>query len=822
MNFSRVLTALFLLSATSFAASPNLGGIVPRGAQRGTEVTMVFGGASLTDTQEVLTYYPGITVTKFEVLNPNTVRVFAKIAPDCRLGEHGFRLRTASGISDFRTFWVGALPTTEEVEPNTEFDKAQVVSLNTTVHGTVNTEDVDHFVVECKKGQRLSVEVEAMRLGVQMWDPYVAILDSKRFEIAMNDDSPMLAQDCGCSVLIPADGKYTIQIRDSAYGGNGACNYRLHIGNFPRPTAVLPLGGKPGEEVEFRFLGDPLGEIKQKIKLPAPADPLFRLHCTTAEGISPTGFAARVNDLPGVVEPGTNLTMQTATPGTAPGAFHGTISKPGETKYFKFAAKKGQAFDIHCYARRAGSPLDSVMHISRADNGAYLAGSDDVTGPDSYIRFGVPEDKEYVVWVHDHLRKGGPDYTFRIEITPVAAKTTTNIPKADGNNVSNQDRQSITVPKGGRYATLINVNRADWAGPAAIGFDKLPGGIAPAMDVVDPGQGSVPVVFEARPDAPLAATLTQVLANPTNTKVVAPSRVDLDVNFNIGLNNTPFHRHFADRIAVSVTEAAPFSIDVIEPKAAVPQNGSLNVKVVAKRAPNFKGPIVVLPLFTPPGMGIIGSTTIPENATEATVLVNAQPNAAPRKWKTCFTAYGNAGQGTVWTSSQLFTLEVSTPIVAFAQERAAVEQGQKANVFSKVVISTPFEGKAIVKLIGLPAKATTPDKELTKDSKELVCEVATDKVTPAGKHSVFFQVIVPINGEMVVHNVGGGEFRVDVPIPPKVTATTPPPAAKPAAPPAPAAAKPLSRLEQLRKEQEEREKAGQPATPPAKPPEKKG
>ena len=50
---------------------------------------------------------------------------------------------------------------------------------------------------------------------------------------------------------------------------------------------------------------------------------------------------------------------------------------------------------------------------------------DDTGGPDSYIRFTAPEDKEYAVYIHDHLKKGGPDYFFRIEVTPVAASTST-------------------------------------------------------------------------------------------------------------------------------------------------------------------------------------------------------------------------------------------------------------------------------------------------------------------------------------------------------------------------------------------------------------
>src|SRR5205823_8735989 len=137
--------------------------------------------------------------------------------------------------------------------------------------------------------------------------------DAKRFELATSDDSPLCGQDGGGSVVIPADGKYVVQVRESAYGGNGACQYRLHVGTFPRPTAVVPAGGKPGAELEVTFLGDPSGPIKQKVKLPATIDdPNWRLHCQTADGINPTGFKFRVVDLPNVLETPNNNTAATA------------------------------------------------------------------------------------------------------------------------------------------------------------------------------------------------------------------------------------------------------------------------------------------------------------------------------------------------------------------------------------------------------------------------------------------------------------------------------------------------------------------------------
>jgi hypothetical protein len=674
----------------------------------------------------------------------------------------------------------------------------------------VQSEDVDYFVVECKKGQRLSVEVEGMRLGVTVFDPYVAILDSKRFELATSDDSPLLGQDGGCSIVVPADGKYIVQVRESAYGGNGACQYRLHVGTFPRPTAVIPAGGKPGEELEVTFVGDPAGPIKQKVKLPATADPEFRLHCQTPEGISPTGFKFRVIDLPNVVETPNNNGPTTATPGTAPGAFNGVISKPGEVDYFKFAAKKGQVFDVRCRARQLGSPLDPVTYVGVL-GGATITGNDDSGGPDSYFRFTAPDDKEYVVWVHDHLQKGGPDYFYRIEVTPVRPAVTTSIQRADPNNPANQDRQTIAVPKGNRYAALLTAGRADFGGPLAVGLEKLPQGVTVAAEAVDPGQAVAPVVFEAKPDAPTGGLLSGITAAPTDPNVKAPCRTSFDTAFALGApGQTVYSRHVAEKTAVAVTEPAPFSVEVVEPKVPLVQNGSYSLRIVAKRAEGFKGPITVFPLWTPPGLGIASAATIAPDATETTLAMNAAPNAAPRKWKTAVTAVSDAGKGPVWVSSQLFAIEVAAPLITVAFDRPAVEQGGQTQLVGKVTVATPFEGRAKARVLGLPAKVTTTELELTKDTKEVVFPVAADKASAAGKHGgIFCQVVIERNGEAITANAGATELRIDVPLPPKAAAANPQPkAATPQPQPNPMQpAKRLTRLEQLRLEQEEREKA---------------
>src|SRR5262245_22489979 len=113
MNRVRLCTFL-MLGVFSFpvlgvASSPSLGGISPRGGQRGTELAVFFSGARLSDAQEILFYSPGFAVSKLEVVNDNQVKATVVIAPDCRLGEHPMRVRTATGISELRTFYVGAL-----------------------------------------------------------------------------------------------------------------------------------------------------------------------------------------------------------------------------------------------------------------------------------------------------------------------------------------------------------------------------------------------------------------------------------------------------------------------------------------------------------------------------------------------------------------------------------------------------------------------------------------------------------------------------------------------------------------------------------------
>lgn len=821
------LCSLCLCGVSSYAASPSLGNITPRGGQRGTEMGLLFNGARLSDAQEIFIYYPGITVAKLEVVNDNQVKVTVKIAPDCRLGEHAMRVRTASGISELRTLYVGAMPIIDEKEPNNEITAPQKLpplpppsqggAGGVTIHGVVESEGLDYYLFEAKKGQRVTAEIEGMRLGDALFDPYVAILDMKRFELATSDDSALLGQDAVASVIIPEDGTYVVQVRDSAYTGSGG--YRLHVGTFPRPTATLPAGGKLGEEVEVRFLGDPAGELVQKIKLPATPDPTFGLFAQDAGGIAPSPNAFRLCEFGNVIEAEPNDNHQQATKAEQlPIALNGVIAKPGDVDHFRFTAKKGQTYDIHCYARRIRSPLDPVMVIYHF-GGAAIASNDDTSGPDSYIRFTAPEDKEYAVSVTDHLGKGAANYAYRIEFTPVQPKLTVSVPKVDIFGYS-QERQTIPVPRGNRYATLVTANRVDFGGDLVLGAEGLPAGLTMHADTMPAAVNVTPVVFEAAPDAPVAGKLANLVARHADPNQKISGDFVQDVMLvavgNVGI----FWKHATDRAAVAVTQEVPFKISIVESKAPLVQNGSMSLKVVAERKNGFKAPITLQMLFNPPGVGSASSVTIPEGQNEAVYPINANSGAMVRKWKIAILGQATVGNGPVYVSSQLATLEVAPPFVQFALERAAVEQGKETDLFCKIQHSTPFEGPAKVRLIGLPHMVTAPEADITKDTKELAFKIKTDKASPAGQHkNLFCQVVVTHNGEPVLHNVGSGELRIDVPPPPKPN--QPPPGPMPVAQKPPEPQKPpekrLTRLEKLRLEQQEKEKAAKPPEPEKKP-----
>ncbi len=777
--------------------------MTPRGGQRGTELDLLLDGPRLSDAQEILFYSPGIAVTKIDVVKPEQLKVHVQIAREAAIGEHQLRVRTATGISELRTFYVGPFPIVDSKKPNTDFAQPQKIDLNVTVAGVIENEQVNYFAVEAKKGQRITAEVHGMRLGGARFDPYVAILDMKRFELAVSDDTALAMQDPIASILAPADGTYIIQIRETSYGGGGDNHYLLHVGGYPRPLTVYPLGGRCGEDLAVQFLADVGGPIAQTIKLPAAPTPSIELLPEQNGLTAPSPNFIRASPFPNVleVEPNNDVATATRYDGDLPVAFNGIISQPSDIDFFRFKAKKDQALDIHVIARQLRSPLDSVLTLYNAQGGG-MASNDDSGGPDSYIRFSPPADGEYVISVTDHLHQGGPDYTYRIELTPVKPALTLSIPEV---NVNSQERQTIVVPRGNRFATLIRGTRTDFGGELALSSPDLPQGVKMLGENMAGNLDVVPVVFEAAADAPVAGKLCDLSAKPIDPKIDVEGHFNQHVDLIVVNNNQVLYASRTNKLAVAVAKEAPFKLHIVQPKVPLVQGGEMKLKVVAERAPDFKAPISVRMLFNPPGVNAVPSVDMPADKSEIDYPLSAQDDAQIHKWKICVLGMADSG-GPLWVSSELEELEVAAPFVGVKLEMAAAERGKPAQLSCAVEQKTKFDGAAIIKLLGLPPSTTAADQQITAADKRVTFTVMTDDKSPLGQQQTLFcQVIVMQNGEPIVHNLARGSvLRIDPPPPPKsnapAVAAAPPPPPKPVA----SAERPLSRLEKLRLEAEQK------------------
>lgn len=802
-------TAAIAITTSTFAAYPTFTSTKPNGGQRGTDVKLTVTGAQLADFESMMFFSPGFTQKSVEKVENGKVEITIAIAADVQPGNHLMRIRTKSGISHARQFFVGIFPNVEEKEPNSDFETPQVIQMNQTVEGIVQNEDVDYYKVSAKKGQRISVEVDGLRLGYTVFDPFLAIIDKDRFEKVISDDTILHRQDGYCSYVAEEDGDYFVMIRESSYRGDGNSHYRLHVGGFRRPDVVYPAGGKIGTKTKVRFI-ERDSSFEEEVQLPAETDADFMLYSKTQEP-APSGNPFRLVNYDNVleVEPNDEQAKATVAALGEPIALNGIIEKPGDVDFFKIPLKKGMTLEVQAFAQSLGSPLDSVVNIYN-EKGGSLSGNDDGGGRrrlDSKFKIAIPADGDYFVRVADHLERGGANYVYRLELIAAEPEVFFASPQYTVND--NNYRQFIAVPKGGRYATLVNISRNNVGGDFKFEAQNLPKGVKLLTEMAPKDLGSVPLLFEAAADAPLGHQVVPMYLNAVdpNTKTRGKLRQEFDIVRN---GNVVYYTQVEDRLPVVVVEEVPYSLEIVKPAVPLVTNGILELKVISKRKEGFKAPIRIFMIWKPNGISSLGEQTIAEGQNECTFQLDANAAAPAGTWDFTVMGEADAGNGRIYNASP-FTQVVTAPayINAPAIPLVAVEQGKEALMIAKIEQLLPFEGEASALLLGVPDTIPIEGAKITKDTKEVSFKVKTDAKSPIGKQAnLFVRVDVPVKGSnaTTIHRIAlGSILRIDAPR--KIV--TPPPAAPVVAvnkpkeepkPVAPVAPKVLSRLEQLRQE----------------------
>jgi hypothetical protein len=789
-----------LATLPASAGTPRVSFAYPAAGQRGAETEVTFRGTKLADARDILFDAPGFEAVSIKA-EDTQFKALVRVPADATLGEHRCRVITRSGVADLRVFFVTPFPLLEEtIKPKPTATAPQVVPLNTTVYGKTPVDDEDHYAVDLKKGERLSIEVAGLQLHTQNpYDPEITITKPDGSHLATVGNTVFGRGAPIFSGLAPEEGRYRISLRDATRSGAGECHYLMHIGTFARPVTALPLGGPAGAPSHFALLGDPNGTI-QLTANPGQKNHSFGSLLVPGEPPAPTPLAVRVSDLPNVLEKGQVATpVESAGPATAlPAAFNGLIEKADEKDYFRFSAKKGQACDFRVYARTLRSPLDSVIEIYN-DKGARLATNDDSAAPDSYLRWSAPADGEFILAIKDQQNRGGALFTYRVEASHVVPKVKISLPEMTLNQ--SQDRRAIVIPQGNRYASQVRVKREDWTGALELLTPDLPPDVVASAGNIEKAFDTVPMVFEASTAAPTDQRLIEIGARSLEAPeaptpmVLIEHKVDVSEN----ANRRAFYSVLESRLPIVVTDPIPVKIDVEVSKASIVRSGQLPLKVKVSRTGDFRGPIDLVLLHTPPGLGTAGGVKIPAGASEGILPITATADAAMKPWKLCVVGNADFGKGVVWFSTGMFELEVGDAPFAGTLVRTSLPQNGTGQMKLKIEPKAGFEGKAKVELLGLPLGVTAKPVEITQEDTLATFELTAATTATIGLNK---QVVVQCtffkDGSPVVSTCArGGILRVDKPDAPPapvvaaVAPTAPPSGSTPAEKAAtPAAASP--------------------------------
>src|SRR5262245_58642264 len=386
MRSWRVITlaSLVLMTAPVAANPPVASYIFPAGGQRGKTVDARVGGLFLYDKCGFELPGPGVDASK-ELRRTHTLWLEGpllplpdsqrqedypqdmagqvKISADAPIGARHWRVWTSQGVTPARRFVVGDLPEVVEKElPGAPIPVE--VTLPVTINGRIFPhEDVDVWSFAARKGQTISCEVEAARLGSPL-DSRLEVLDPSGRSIAENDDT--FGADSFVRFTAPADGTYRVRIHDINFHGGQAYVYRLTLTADVRVDRAYPLGGRRGTRASLTLTGQglPPGPVAVDLTADAPADYVHRIDVADKRS---NPFRLDVDDLP---EHLADETKTIAAPGQkvdVPAVVNGRITRPGHADHWSVAARKGEVIEFDLKAQRLGSPLSAVLSVLDKD-----------------------------------------------------------------------------------------------------------------------------------------------------------------------------------------------------------------------------------------------------------------------------------------------------------------------------------------------------------------------------------------------------------------------------------------------------------------------
>jgi hypothetical protein len=538
---------LLASAGLAWADLPVASYIFPAGGQRGQSVEVRVGGLFLHERCGFEIIGPGVqwaaVLSRMKTLffegpilplpesqqaedYPQDMAGRIRIAPDAPLGARSWRLWTSQGASSGPIkFVVGDLP--EIVEQEIEGDPIPVeVKLPVTINGRIfPRENVDIWTFQAKKGQTITAEVHAARLGSPL-DSRLEVIDPQGKRIAENDDA--FGADSKVRFGAMTDGRYQVRIQDVQFRGGPAYVYRLTLTADPYVDRVYPLGGRRGSTVAFEIAGQRLPREPIAVPLPAAGTSDYS-HRLNVGGKLTNPILIAVDDLPEYLETEPNDQPAQARPVAVPAILNGRIDKPGDVDYWAMTARKGEVFTFELRAHVLGSPLHALLAVVDG-SGKELARADNLAQPrmDPSFQWAAPADGTYYVRIAEAFHsRGGPDYAYRLRVQGVG-KPDFLLRLAD---------DVVTVPRGGQAKIKVTVERTAAPGPIPLSVEGLPPGVTALPAKVGDHQGVGEITFKADAAAAIRTgrltirgTMQLGKQTLTRTAIVPGSRGGMDVD----------------------------------------------------------------------------------------------------------------------------------------------------------------------------------------------------------------------------------------------------------------------------------------------------
>ena len=824
-----VLTLHLLLPAIAHAQAGQLVEFIyPQGGQAGTTVEVTAEGSFLQQAKEVLFYQPGIRCTGFEPLDTkldinsgqarnadpgSSVKLTFEIAADAAPGEYQLRLRTRDNLSEMVTFWVSPFPVIAEEHAwqdtdgarNDSPESAQLVALNSTISGYipgVAPQDHDWFAVDCQKGQRLTVEAVAARLGTLHYgglnDPAVRIYDADGKELGRNDDNSLHSQDPVVSVVIPKDGRYFIDMHQQMdYEAGRLRHYLLHVGSFARPLIAFPLGGQAGQSAPIQFFGDPTGKLNLPISFPAKPGDLegaFLGVFTDSQNPQPSPNHLHVASFADVFEQTRKTSEETPQTfdGPLPVAINGRIESEGEVDWYRVSAKKGDRFRLFGYGKTLDSELDPRIWIRPAsDNPSKRTWDEDdsrwephdLVGHhyrhqtkrrlDPVFMFEPDTDGNWLIGIGDTRREFGPQHIYRIEFQPHVDSAFVHFPAYPSQTTIIRDR--IVLYPGHSYSRPVAVQPgfgSKYSKPLQLRAESLPPGVSMESQPFTQGDGIIPVFFSAEPDANVGAALVDLVVEPVDPADRPHFRGGFIQNNQATNRRGDYAMYFNQtrRMALAVVDDAAFNLTVKRPEVPLVRNGELALEVTVERHESFDGAVYCEMDWLPPGVNKQPPLIIPENETTGIYRLRASGNAEPGEYPISITGRENTGgnprtaAGFHYVCSPPVPLTVGEPYVTIELARSAIERGTVGEIKAEISHHRPFVGTATLSLGRLPfgVEQVAPFPTITASDRAATFRVkVTTDCLVAQYRDIFCEVLIREGDQEIRQQTGSGILRVD-------------------------------------------------------------